>query len=536
MYKIMQNNINISLFSQSADKDLIIKSLKEITNGLKTICLSTHKLFDLEKKELQLKTGKELEFFSFYNFINEEEMIWCDTEADRIILEKYKTRAKRLNEYYEKIKELKNQVILGNLKKDYIFQESLLLSDDLGIHSDIWINDGFKDFTVRDIGGGAMKNNRISGRFKDIIKGILNYKIVCVVRAPSRNFLLWGRPDRILQYLDTGNVKIEKIDTVNAILLFVMFRAVALSGRNFFVGMLANILVFLVCLIHLAWNLGKGPYDFVSPIHEDNDTYGILAKRLGVKMFYMQDGYLPENYSSAYLRYRVWANGYHIWDRLSAGIFKLHNLKWEKVNYFKSMRMPPHKEEPIKVRSVLVLTSGAGDWTALKNRSDEDLMFEAFLEVAKKLPNVKIKYRPHPLWTHPTHQGVNSIKRVYDYANFLGLENFTVSRESLKEGEEYNKELHLSTKPTSINDELKEADIIFGDHSQAIINAAIKGKIFASVNLSSRTEFFCNYTRLGFPLLKSSNDIIDFIKGLESSTETIKKFNQAVNLYNNKYS
>lgn len=533
----MKIPVNIIIFSQSADKNNIIESLNEIKNNLKTVCLSTHKLFDLEKKELLSKHSKELEFLSFYHFINEEEMISCDTEADRIILEKYGARARSLNKYYEKIKELKNKIIFQNLAKIYEFHGRFLLSDDLGIFSGVWIDNGFKDLS-QDYAAGRKSTIKIKKLFKtanNIIKGILNYRVVCIMHTLSTDYLFWGRPDRILQYLDAGNVKIEKIDKLNVILLFMMYRAIALSGRNFLIKALANLFFFLFRWIYILCNQGKKLLDFLSPIHEDNDTYGILAKRLGVKMFYMQDGYLPENYSSAYLCYRMWASAFHIWDKLSAGIFKRHNLNWEKANYFKSMQLPKQKERLIKVRSIVVLTSGAGDWTALKNRSDEDLMFEAFIKVAKELPGVRIKYRPHPLWTHPTHQGVNSINRLFDYATSLRLKNFVVSAESLKEGTEYNKDLRLSRKPTSINEEIEEADIVFGDHSQAIINAGMKGKIFASVSLSRRTEFFCNYTRLGFPFMKSAGEIINFIKGLEISAEVIKKFNQSVDLYNNKY-
>ena len=533
----MKIPVNIIIFSQSATKYMIIKSLREIENDLKIICLSTHKLFDLEEKEFRLKSNRELKFLSFYNFINEKEMIWCDAEADKIILKEYGTRARNLGKYYEKIKELKNQVILQNLKKLYEFNDSLLLSSDLGIYSDIWLNEGFKNLESGYVKKDVIKTRNLLKSIPGAIKNILEFQNVYIMHTASTNFLFWGSSERIAQYLD-DSVVMEKIGRVNTILLAIMFKTVSapsFNEKNHLDKIIVKLSFLLTWCIYVLGNPKKKSLDFLSPIHEDNDNYGILAKHLGVKMFYMQDGYLPENYSSTYLRYRIWTTGYHVWDKLSAGIFKRHCLNWEKKDYFKSMRFPKQKERIIKVRSILVLTSGAGDWTALKNRSDEDLMFEAFVEVAKKFPDIKINYRPHPLWTHPTHQGVDSIKRVFDYASSLGFKNFIVSNEALKEGEEYNKDFCLSRKPKSVNKEIEEADIIFGDHSQAIINAGMKGKIFASVNLSRHTEFFYNYARLGFPLMKSADEIINFIKGIETSTRIIKKFNKSIDLYNNKY-
>jgi len=405
----------------------------------------------------------------------------------------------------------------------------------LGICAGVWLAEGFEDLNEPYFESNAQKIRRKLKRVKEIIRGILNFRIVSLMQTPSGFFLFWGSSKRILQYLDLTKVKFEKLGDVNTILLFLMFRATALSHRNFLLKTFGWLTFLPVFSLYFLWNFGKKTPDFLSPIHEDNDTYGILAKRLGVKMFYMQDGYLPKNYTSTYLCYRVWAAGYHIFDRLSAGIFNLHNLNWQKKDYFRSQRLPLHQEKPVKIHSVVFLTSGAGDWTALKSRSDEDLAFEALLEVAKKFPDIRIIYRPHPLWTHPTHQGVNSIKRLFDYANSLGLKNFAVSVGALKEGQDYYKDRLLSRRPASITEEIDSADLVLGDHSQAILNAGIKGKMFASVNLARRTSFFCNYADLGFPLLKSSQDIIDFINGLQDSIEVVKQFNKAVKLYNEKY-
>ena len=222
-------------------------------------------------------------------------------------------------------------------------------------------------------------------------------------------------------------------------------------------------------------------------------------------------------------------------DNLSRGIFERHNLQYEVWPYFKSTRLPVIKEKTFKVKNVVMLTSGAGDWTALKNRSDEDLAFIALVDVARRLPQVKITYRPHPAWISPKHQGVNSIKRLISYAEELGLENFVVSNGALKEGARclQNQQYHIG--PTTITDEINGADIVFGDHSQAMLTAAKKGKIIASVSSARRCVFFSDYTNLGFPILRSGDEIINFVKSLETSTKTVENYNRAVNLYNSQY-
>lgn len=533
----MKSRINIIVFSQNAGGEEIIKVARDFNNGDKILCLSTHKLFALKKKEILEKTGRELLFFSFCDFISEEEAIWCDTAADKIILEKYGQRTGNVNKYYDEIKKIKNQIILQNLKKEYDFSGAALLSDDLGICAEVWPNENFQKLYI-DASNKDKKTAKI-GFFKkavSLIKNGLKFQKIWMMRSPQKNYFFCGSPARIQQYIKDDN-KFERLNKINSLIfcaLFVGARKLKYSSGAITSG-LCKIFLFFAKKVFFTIQPKYQQLEFLSPIHEYDDSYGLLAEYLGVKMFCLQDGYLPENYSSAYLKYRENVDGYHLWDKLSAGIFERHGLKWEKQDYFRSMALPRHEIKTISVKSILVITSGAGDWTALKNRSDEDSMFEAFIKVAEYFPNIKINYRPHPLWTHPAHQGVNSIKRLHDYANLLGLKNLIVSSGALKEGDEYKKDKRVSRAPLSITQETAQADIIFGDHSQGIINAGLEGKIFASVNLSGRTSFFCNYARLGFPLLENKNAIIEFINYLQDSTIKIEEINKAIDLYNSKY-
>lgn len=249
-------------------------------------------------------------------------------------------------------------------------------------------------------------------------------------------------------------------------------------------------------------------------------------------MIYLQDGLLPSYYPSAYLKYRIWASKYYIWNKISAGIFIRHSLDYEIWECFKKIPLPLINNTNITIKNIVFLASGAGDWTALKNRSDEDLAFLALMEAAKANPNIKFVFRPHPLWMHHEHQGINSIQRLFDYALEINLPNFAISGGAFEEGKNFTKNSRLSFAPTTINDDIATSDMVLGDHSQALITAAQKGKIIASLSLARRKEFFCDYAKLGFPVLRSTEEINDLIKKLQKGKEFILNYNKAIELYN----
>jgi len=532
----MLPKVNILLFSQNTPESVLIEAVGNTSkNAFGVVCLSPHKLFDKEIESLQSKVSKRLRFFSFYEFINQEEMEFCDRQADEFILEKYKSRAHRKNDYYHKITEIKNEIILKNVQGQFQVVHGYLLADDLGIDARVWIDHGF-EVRYRTLPGQyekyLLKRETV---LKKILRKLKSYTTVKLLITPERTYYFFGRTDRILQYLDMDKIEFRKLGAFKHYILNLMSKACSFRTENRFVEGFFSLLYSLFFIIYKLIKSKDEPYPILSPIHPDSDKVGILARRLGVGMIYMQDGFLPGYYPSAYLKYRVCATKYYVWDRLSRGIFERHNLQCEVWPYFKSTRLPVIKERTFRVKNIVMLTSGAGDWTALKNRSDEDLAFIALVDVARKLPQVKITYRPHPGWISPKHQGVNSINRLISYAEKLGLENLVVSNGALKEGTRclQNQQYHIS--PTTITDEINGADIVFGDHSQAMLTAAKKGKIIASVSLTRRCEFFSDYTNLGFPILRSTDEIINLVKSLETSSQAIKKYNRAVNLYNSQH-
>jgi len=271
----------------------------------------------------------------------------------------------------------------------------------------------------------------------------------------------------------------------------------------------------------------------LSSFHEYGPDYVTIAKDLRMDLIILQDGFLPENYSSKYLAYYFEIEKFWVWDKLSLGLFDNQGYNAEVCPFFSTPSLPPIEKSPYSVKTILVLTSGAGDWTALKNRSDEDQMVIAFKEIAERFPEIRIIYRCHPLWAHPEHQGINSIKRVDCYFREKGLTNIAVSGESFVQSEKFGKSGLLGISHSSLEQDLKEADMVFGEHSYSMIDAALKGKLFVSINLTNRRNFFHNYSKLGFPHLNSVQELISFIEDIQiSSTRIIERYNKAVLRYN----
>ena len=532
------NRINLIVFSLTTPISNLLDAIEETQqNNIHTFCLSPHKLFDTERTIIENQTMKKIVFGSFYEFINQQEMEYCDTEADNIILFEKKSREKQLRNYYFKIKELKNAIILKNIKSKYQLASKYIIANDLGIDAQIWLRDGFsKRFLFLPEAPKITIYDKVTKQIQFFFQRLKNKTLISLLKTSTETFLLFGRPNRTTQYLDPKKYTISPLPRWEVAYLSNLLILCSLS-KNRHIAVVLLLSSFLLDLLTLFFKIIKGKhiYTIISPIHEDNDMFGYLASKLGVKMFYMQDGFLPGYYHSAYLRYRIWANKYYIWDKLSRGIFERHSLNYEVWDCYKRTNLPLIEDKKLKIQNVLFLTSGAGDWTALKNRSDEDLSFLVFFEAAKKLPKIRFVYRPHPLWLQPEHQGVNSIQRIIDYSEELNLPNFIVSGGAVKEGNAFTKNKHLSVEPTTINDDINSADIVFGDHSQALITAAQRKKIIVSVSLANRKEFFSDYTQLGFPILRSPDDIISFIEKAETEADFVKNYNKAIKLYNKEY-
>ena len=530
----MKNSINLVIFSLSTSEGSLVSALKSVDQeGEQLFCLSPHLVFDHERNRICQQVGREVFFVSFYEFISQEEMEYCDQEADSRIVNEFGRRQGKMAMYFSLIKQIKNEIIFKNINKRYALNKKIILADDLGIDGEIWCRNGFVPssafFQER-----SRRRLRIVAKIQKAVGKLWTSFPVYDLKVAEKEYYFLGKIERIDQYLDKKKCLIAPVPIGEFGLLNMMIKMAAFLKEGAFCSILfVPIIRFLAALFKLRKK--KKINDIIVPVHEDKDALGWIAYFLDTRKICLQDGYLPEYYPSVYLKYKMNVDNFYIWDKLSRGLFDRHALKCEVWEGFRRMTLPLISEQNRSIRQVVFLASGAGDWTALKNRSDEDLAFIAFLDAAKRLPGIRFIYRPHPLWVHAEHQGIRSIERIACYARDVGLSNFFVSEGAAREGRIFSKDQSLSLPPTTINDDIKNSDIIFGDHSQAMITAAQGKKIIASVSLARRTEFFSSYSRLGFPVLRSCEGIVDFIKKAEGDPDFLRSYNGAIHRYNEEY-
>ena len=189
----------------------------------------------------------------------------------------------------------------------------------------------------------------------------------------------------------------------------------------------------------------------------------------------------------------------------------------------------PKPNFPERVKKILCVASGAGDWTAVKCRSDEDRMLQTFGRIARQFPDIEFVYRCHPVWINPDFQGVNSINRAAEYISWLDLPNLRISS-NIPNANEDGK-FRFSYKRSSFEEDLNGVDIVFGEHSISQIDAAFKNILFCSVNVTGRRDLFAGITEMGFPHCESEEEIAQLLTNL--TTDTFKKsYEQAIDNYN----
>ena len=492
------SKIDILIFTQNVKIYSLINEYKnKKNNNSDVLCVTTNKLFDNEK-EVLIKSFKNIVFKTFSDYLTDEEMSNIDKRA-------YEEEPNDYERYLSSIREIKNSIICEKIKKEAVLENRYLISDsnDLGLDDKVWLLNGYIKLKV-DFYYKTRKNIKFYlSRFR-IIKNIYskiktlifvkNYKKseIFVSEYKNKKYIFIGRLDRI-QYRLSLKFKnsIEEYKRLN--------------NNQYYLSSEAEYLT--------TWH-EHGKCNI-----PDNNKYSVR---------WIQDGYLPPNYSHADYKFKPNNVIYYAWDIIGTKLFVNNHLPVEIMPFRKKIYIP----NPIfrkQIKKVLFIASGSGDWTALKNRSDDDELVIAAVKIAKKYPNINFVYRCHPTWVYPQNVGVNSISRVSEYFNSVKLSNLIVSTHipisSIKEKQQ------LSFSRTSLEEDLINCDMVFGEHSISMIDAALKKIPFASVNLTKRRNFFVSITELGFPHCNSIDDISNVLDNL-SSESFIKKYKEAIINYN----
>lgn len=488
---------NIIVITQNVKLPSLV-SLKDRLVPGEVLVVSTQFVFENEVEIINNVLERKCQYVDFAALLSDAERERCDDEA-------YSETQKGVGQYYARIKELKNERIVSHLQQMYPCKNNLLVSDDLGIDVVVWEKHGFikvecEYYHVEPKITSSEKKNRfvsvINAQFRAIKK---YYKgDIWVTSYQGRKHLFFGSTNRIGYRMNLDFKKASKIENIKYILEIYSLRLFGWMPKNKTVRMTT---------FHEDWGL---------PDHPNFHTKKI------------QDGYLPPNYSSKYLRFYGIGTEFYAWDEIGCHTFQYHHLNYRIMPFRKKLYLPKPNYST-KVKKVLCVASGAGDWTAVKNRSDEDMMLWAFGKVAAMFPEVEFVYRCHPVWVHPQHQGVNSIQRATDYYDWLQLPNLHLSSNIPMANQKG--EFVLSFKRSSFEEDLKGVDIVFGEHSVAMIDAGFKGIPFASCNMTGHRDFFEDITKLGFPHCESIEEIADLLRSL-TTPEFKASYEQAVKNYN----
>lgn len=499
-----KENVNVVIFSQNVKLESLKKIKGNINNDVCTLFVTPHQLYPNERKLIGESFPKS-KYIKFADLLSDSENERCDIEAEG-------RSPYDLDGYYSEIRKLKNCIIINKLEKKYKLINKSICSDDLGIDAAEWICHGFKIVKLDYFYPSFTKSLNIFFTFKENIRKILfnNTLIVSFLKkCQERRKLGAVTEDVYVAYKD---------------------------GRKYvFIGKMFRI----AYRMDLEWEKSEEEYDrlkrgkferkeecqYLTTLHESGKC--VVPDKRQYDVRYIQDGYLPPNYSSCYLKYKPQNVSYYAWDIVGEKTFKKFDIPVTIMPFRRKMYLP----EPVfhsELRTILVATSGPGDWTAQKNRSDEDVMLETFIEIARRFPDVEIIYRCHPTWVHPAHNGVNSIKRVAEYIAYTGLTNIHLSSNIPIENLD---DFILSFPRSSLEDDLKKADIVFGEHSVSMLDAGFEQIPFVSVNMTGRRNLFEGISALGFPHCKTVEEIENVLKSY-SSRELKKQYADAVAAYN----
>lgn len=490
---------NVVLISQNVKLSSLDKLKSVLAGETELTVLSTQFLFENERELIDNIFEINCKYLTFADLLNDQERENCDKNA--FCLEK---QGQDVFAYYEDIKIQKNKLIVGKLLSRGTYKNKIIVCDDLGIYKPIWIEYGFVPvdcdyYYVPSVKkeGSAVKLIKKALRFLYVpcfrIKSEFETKIF-VAYKDGVKYLFYGALNRIGYRLNLDFKPASKIENI----LYILNNA------------------------GIVW---KNNTIRLSSFHEG---YHVINDKAQLNVKLIQDGYLPPNYSSKYLHFYGNHTEFYAWDRIGCNTFIYHNLPHRIIPFRKKLFIP-NPVFPSKVKKVLCVASGAGDWTAIKNRSDEDMMIWVFGKIAKMFPNIEFVYRCHPVWIHPMHQGVNSINRAAEYINWLNLPNYRLSGHIPNAMQDGN--FCLSFKRSSFEEDLEDVDIVFGEHSIAMIDAAFKTKLFCSCNVTGHRDFFEDITKLGFPHCESIDEIAALIRSI-GSTEFVESYSRAIENYN----
>jgi hypothetical protein len=461
------------------------------------VILSSHHLFTHERK---IAAERMVAVHTFADLLTDAEMAACDdraTEKLRPARRKEKNRGLYTARFMQASRGFKNRLVLEKLRQRYRIGR-IFFHPGLGIAGDCW----------KEAGGVSLEQTlwaRVSaparrlfsrvdrewGRFKQ-------WRGFYRVSDGSGGYLFLSPVER-LKLSDRVAIRPVRIPLPDRLRfhLFPGWRSQTLSRFQ-----------------RRAGRAGK-PLPPATTIHEYRPEFG----RLDTPLYVFLDGYHPENYPRSYLDSFSDTCIFVFDDPISSVWFKKFGRPvCPAPSFFSSPRMATADAAfPGAVDTVLLALNHAGDWTALINRSDTDRLVEAFIEVARQVPDADFVIRPHPTMAAVEHEGTGAMERIRSCVAGQRLANLSVSRVSLGE-------------------DLARADLVVSEYSQVLIDAFRSARLGLIANLTNRRSFMPVYEALGFPAVHDGAALIhEVVKIRLDVPEAVKRQNRAAEAYNRRF-
>lgn len=501
----------VILFSAHVKIESLTNCVKFLEDCTRTIVLTTQYVFENERVIIDT-IFKNTEYVCFADLMNDTDGELCDTNAFQKYKDTKDLSLSSMYKYFRDLSILKNQLLVDKIQKIYQPEIKIAVSDDLGIVKNVWLDNGYQDvvceyiYTKEQTGHSVINKIFQKKLFFKIAKRLnINYpKNIHVAHYNGKKYIFHG-------HLERAGYRIN---------------------LNFYESNVETFKHWIVKLMHVIFGIKIRRANTVNltTLHEyGNYAYYEMMDIPEFNNYLIQDGLLPPNDCCKYLFFYGINSRFLSWDKLGSKLFEYHHLPVDIMPFRNTFPLPLPKFNPIK--KVLCVSSGAGDWTAIKNRSDEDKTVVAISHMAEKYPNVDFIYRCHPSWVFPDIQGINSIQRVAEYFDFLHLPNIRVSS-NIPSITDTNGNPVVSHKRSSLESDLEDVDLIFGVHSVSMLDGAMKCIPFASINLSGRRNLFEGITELGFPHCESEADIIAVFENINKQSFQLA-YNKAIEKYNN---
>lgn len=490
----------IFVFTQNLKLDSFENFNKDII-GAENVVVTSNFLFENERKYLR-QILKNVDFVTFSELLSDSDECEIDYKA-------YNHEKKNHDKYILLIKIIKNKMLVKKIREQYNDYRGFLLSNenDLGLYDYEWIQNGFKKLDC---------NYYYSIKTSRNIRSIMSQITIAKKMYHALKRIVGREQDKF----ELDDVHVSEYQGKKYIFLGKMHRIAYRLSIEFSTSE------------EECKKLNKGHFyegsdcQYLTTWHEQEKCKVPDNPRYDVR--WMQDGYLPPNYTHDDYAFKPQNVSYYAWDVMGEQLFFNKQLPVSIIPFRKKLYIPS-PIFPKKVENVLFVASGAGDWTALKNRSDDDLLVESAAILAKRYPNINFVYRCHPTWVHPQIAGVNSIKRVSDYFAVLKLPNLILSSNIPIASS--NGGFQLSFLRSSLESDLENADLVFGEHSISMIDGAFKRIPFSSVNLTNRRNFFVSISELGFPHCTSVGEMEKIINSI-TSLDFQKQYCKAIENYN----